>query len=71
MDEVVFAKEGDLKLLGSRTLQGFGATIDARRKKLVAAGPIPAATNNNCSGAIHRTEEKNCGLRCYSCNVES
>jgi hypothetical protein len=30
-------------LLGSRTLEGFGAMVDARRKKLVAAGPHPAA----------------------------
>jgi predicted aspartyl protease len=44
VDEVVFAHPGDLRLLGSRTLEGFGATIDARRKRLVAAGPQPAAT---------------------------
>ena len=43
VDEVVFAKRGDLRLLGSRTLEGFAATVDAQRKKLVASGPIPAA----------------------------
>jgi len=43
VDEVVFGRPGDLKLLGSRTLEGFAAVIDARGKKLVAAGPIPAA----------------------------
>ena len=43
VDEIVFAKEGDLRLLGSRTLEGFGAVLDAREKKLVAAGPYPAA----------------------------
>lgn len=43
VDEVVFAREGDLRLLGSRTLEGFGVVIDAREKKLVAAGPYPAA----------------------------
>ncbi|MEW6095542.1 MAG: hypothetical protein AB1567_03310 [bacterium] len=43
VDEVVFGRKGDLKLLGSRTLEGFAAVIDARRKKLVAAEPIPAA----------------------------
>jgi hypothetical protein len=42
VDEVVFARDGDLRLLGSRTLEGFGAMIDARQKKLVAAGPYPA-----------------------------
>lgn len=44
VDEVVFAKSGDLRLLGARTLEGFNALIDARRKRLVAAGPVPAAT---------------------------
>ncbi len=43
VDEVVFAQPGDMKLLGSRTLEGFGATVDARRKRLVAAGPQLAA----------------------------
>lgn len=43
IDEVVFARSSDLKLLGSRTLEGFAAVVDPRRKKLVAAGPIPAA----------------------------
>lgn len=43
VDEVVFAEPGDLSLLGSRTLEGFGAVVDARKKKLVAAGPHPAA----------------------------
>jgi predicted aspartyl protease len=43
VDEVVFAHPGDLQLLGSRTLEGFAAVVDSRRKKLVAAGPIPAA----------------------------
>lgn len=43
VDEVVFARKGDLKLLGSRTLEGFAAMVDPRRKKLVASGPILAA----------------------------
>src|SRR5438876_3863726 len=29
VDEVVFGKVGDLALLGSRTLEGFGAIVDA------------------------------------------
>lgn len=41
--DVVFAKKGDLKLLGSRTLEDFAATVEPRRKKFVAAGPILAA----------------------------
>ena len=43
IDEVVFALPGDLSLLGSRTLEGFGAHVDARNKRLVAAGPHLAA----------------------------
>lgn len=43
VDEVVFAQPGDLSLLGARTLEGFGAMVDSRKKKLVAAGPHPAA----------------------------
>ena len=44
VDEIVFAHRGDLNLLGSRTLEGFGAVIDATRKQLVASGPLLAAT---------------------------
>jgi predicted aspartyl protease len=43
IDEVVFAEPGDLTLLGARTLEGLSLVVDARKKKLVAAGPIPAA----------------------------
>ncbi len=43
IDEVVFAEPGDLNLLGARTLEGLNLTVDAVRKKLVAAGPLPAA----------------------------
>ena len=43
VDEVVFGQPGDLSLLGARTLEGFGASVDARRKRLVAAGPNVAA----------------------------
>jgi predicted aspartyl protease len=44
VDEVVFGQPGDLRLLGARTMEGFGALIDPRRKRLVAAGPNPAAS---------------------------
>jgi predicted aspartyl protease len=43
VDEVVFAEPGDLSLLGARTLEGFNAAVDSKRKKLVAAGPVLAA----------------------------
>ena len=45
IDEVVFAHPGDLQLLGARTLEGFNAVVDPRRKRLVAAGPMPAAAH--------------------------
>jgi predicted aspartyl protease len=43
VDELVFAEKGDLLLLGARTLEGLSLTVDSRRKKLVASGPILAA----------------------------
>ena len=43
IDEVVFAEKGDLLLLGARSLEGLNLAVDSRRKKLVAAGPLPAA----------------------------
>ena len=43
VDEVVFADSGDLQLLGARALEGLNLQVDARRKKLVAAGPIVSA----------------------------
>ena len=43
IDEVVFAEKGDLFLLGARTLEGLNLVVDASKKRLVAAGPIPAA----------------------------
>ena len=44
VDEVVFAEEGDLGLLGARSLEGLNLTVDASHRKLVAAGPRYAAT---------------------------
>lgn len=43
IDEVVFAEQGDLLLLGARMLEGLNLRVDSRRKKLVASGPLPAA----------------------------
>ncbi len=43
IDEVVFAEKGDLILLGARTLEGLNLIVNTTKKKLVAAGPIPAA----------------------------
>lgn len=45
IDEIVFGEDGDLPLLGARSLEGFNARVDTYQKKLVAAGPVPAAHN--------------------------
>ena len=42
-DEVVFGEPGDLTLVGSRTLEGFNLRVESVTKKLVDAGPAPAA----------------------------
>jgi len=43
VDEVVFGEQGDLVLLGSRSLEGLNLTIDPVNKRLIDAGPAPAA----------------------------
>jgi len=43
IDEVVFGQKGDLSLLGSRAMEGMNVHVDARRKRLLAAGPVVAA----------------------------
>ena len=39
VDEVVFGQLGDLVLLGARTLEGFGARVDPRGKRLGNCNP--------------------------------
>lgn len=43
VDEVVFGDPSDMVLLGSRALEGLNVTIDPVYKRLVDAGPAPAA----------------------------
>jgi predicted aspartyl protease len=43
VDEVVFAEQGDLALLGARSLVGLNVRVDPEHKHLVDAGPILAA----------------------------
>lgn len=43
IDEVVFAQPGDMQILGARTLEGLNLAVDPARKRLIAAGPMPAA----------------------------
>lgn len=42
-DEVVFGEPGDLVLLGARSLEGLNLRIDPVSKRLIDAGPAPAA----------------------------
>lgn len=43
MDEIVFGEPGDLVLLGSRSLEGLNLRVDPVTKRLIDAGPAPAA----------------------------
>jgi predicted aspartyl protease len=50
IDEVVFARGGDVQFLGARTLGGFNAKADSRNKRLVPGGPrIAAAMAGGCA----------------------
>ena len=42
-DEVVFAETGDLVLLGAHSLEGLNLRVDPANKRLIDAGPAPAA----------------------------
>jgi len=44
IDEVVFAEPGDLQLLGAHTLEGLNLIIEPARRRLMAAGPLLAAS---------------------------
>lgn len=46
VDEVVFGEPGDQSLLGARTLEGMNLVVNAARRRLVADGPLPAATGD-------------------------
>jgi len=47
IDEVIFGEPGDLQILGARSLEGMNLRVDSRAKKLVAGGPILAATSRS------------------------
>lgn len=44
IDEVVFGHAGDLSLLGVRTLEGFGVSVDPLGHRLVATSTIAAGS---------------------------
>ena len=43
VDEVVFGEPGDRVLLGARSLEGLNLRVEPATKRLVDAGPAPAA----------------------------
>ena len=43
VDEVVFGERRDLVLLGARSLEGLNLRVEPATKRLVDAGPAPAA----------------------------
>ena len=67
VDEVVFAEPGDLLLLAARTLGGLNLTIDPGCRRLVAAGPLPAAspTSRRLTLTLHPTRRKPRSGECY------
>lgn len=42
-DDVVFAEPGDMTLLGAHTIEGMNLRVDLKTRRLVPAGPVPAA----------------------------
>ncbi len=47
VDEVVFAEPGDMALLGVRTLEGFGVTVDNIAHRFVATTTIVALASQS------------------------
>ena len=46
-DDVVFGEPGELVLLGARSLEGLNLRVDPVSKRLVDAGPLPAASTTS------------------------
>jgi len=78
IDEVVFAEPGDLALLGTRTIAGLNLTVEPVRRRLVASGPLPAASPTRSPSVTavlepfsqHRQARRLCD-RSYSARVVS
>jgi predicted aspartyl protease len=54
-DDVVFGEPGDLLLLGSRTLEGLNVRVEPVTKRLIDAGPAPAAAGLGAHAAPEST----------------
>jgi len=63
-DDVVFGEPRDLVLLGSRTLEGLNFRIEPLIKRLVDAGPAPAAATEPSSyhSAATTSSRRSCRL---------
>lgn len=48
-DEVVFGEPADLVLLGAHSLEGMNLRVDSYLKRLVDAGPAPAAATDRAA----------------------
>jgi predicted aspartyl protease len=59
-DDVVFAQEGDMTLLGAHTIEGMNLRVDLKQRRLVPAGPVPAAIG---IGDAQNGERSNGGRR--------
>ena len=54
-DDVVFGEKGDTILLGARSLEGLNLRVEPANKRLVDAGPAPAAAcdpDENCLAVV-------------------
>ena len=58
IDEVVFAEPGDLALLGARTLEGLNLTVEPVKRRLVASGPLPAASPTRSKPSLRLRKSK-------------
>ena len=54
-DAVVFADSGDMVLLGAHTIEGMNLRVDLKQKRLVPAGPVPAALTDIVLGMMRGT----------------
>ena len=45
IDEIVFAEDGDMNLLGVRTVEGFKVLIDNIGQRLIARSAVPCPAN--------------------------
>ncbi|MBI3875044.1 MAG: hypothetical protein HY300_03595 [Verrucomicrobia bacterium] len=57
-DEIVFAEPGDMTLLGVRTLEGFGVTVDNIGKRFIAAPTLAVSVRLSSAATISQLTEQ-------------